>query len=278
MSQPGLPHPDYPLDRKLDLMLLRGVQYVVPAPSREDWMRTWHSELWYLHHRKPSGARHTATLAAGIARDAFWLRTESWKAALHGTAALCLAVLAGLCLLCAGIALLLTGSVREFAMQLGPVLRRFLLEALLVVLVLFATSSRRHVHESSGALPCFRRQVFFALKSGLVLLLAFLLSVDLCQPLQAAFPLALDLLQTLLAAILAIAGLRWSFGDQEARCKQCLRALQSPARVGRPSRNLLEWNGTEQVCRQGHGRLNLPEMETSWCRSGRWLSDRQQLA
>jgi hypothetical protein len=44
-----------------------------------------------------------------------------------------------------------------------------------------------------------------------------------------------------------------------------------PARVGRPSRNLLEWNGTELNCKQGHGLLSVPEMETSWCQSSRWV-------
>ncbi len=73
------------------------------------------------------------------------------------------------------------------------------------------------------------------------------------------------------AAVLSITGLRWAFHDQEARCKHCLLALQSPARIGRPSHHVLEGNGTEQVCPEGPGRLNLPEMETSWCRSGQWF-------
>jgi hypothetical protein len=40
--------------------------------------------------------------------------------------------------------------------------------------------------------------------------------------------------------------------------------------VGRPSHNLLEWNGTELLCPDGHGHLSVPEMETSWCQSSRW--------
>jgi hypothetical protein len=260
---------------RFDRLLLRTVQYAVPMPDRADWLRAWNSELWHLHHDRRSGGKPTATLALGLTRDALWLRTEAAKRALEGTATLCLATLASACLLSALVALLLTGSYREFAAELAAPGRRFLLEAVLVVFVTFATISRRHVHQASGTLPRLRRQIFFLLKSALVLLLAFLISADLCQPLYAEFLPAFDLGQILSAAILSITGLRWAFHDQEARCKHCLLALKSPERIGRPSHNLLEWNGTEQVCRDGHGRLNLPEMETSWCRSGQWLDPHQ---
>jgi hypothetical protein len=259
---------------RFDRILLGAVQYAVPAPDREDWIRTWHSELWHLHHSKRIRTRPTATLALGLTRDALWLRTEASKRALAGTATLCLATLASACLLAAVVALLLTGSYQEFVARTTAPWHRFLLEAALVVLVTFATTSRRHV-QTPGALPRLRRQIFFLIKSALVLLLAFLVSADLWQPLYADFLPAFELSQLLFAAIFSITGLRWAFHDQEARCKHCLRALQSPARIGRPSHNLLEWNGTEQVCRHGHGRLNLPEMETSWCRSGQWLDPHQ---
>ena len=260
---------------RLDRFLLGTMQHAVPAPDREDWLRTWHSELWHLHHSKRTRTKPTATLALGLTRDALWLRTEAIKLSLEGTATLCLAALAAACLLSALVALLLTGSYQQFVAELTAPWHRFLLEAVLVVLVTFATASRRHVDQTPGTLPRLRRQVFFALKSALILLLSFFASSDLCQPLHAQFPLVAEVSQTLLAAIFSITGLRWAFQDQEARCKHCLLALQSPARIGRPSHNLLEWNGTEQVCRHGHGRLNLPEMETSWCRSGQWLDPHQ---
>ena len=254
-----------------DRILLRTLQYAVPVPERDEWIRVWRSEMWHLNHRRITRGTPTATLAAGLTRDALWLRTESWRRALDGTATLCLAVVASLCLVFAVVGLVLTGSYQEFVLQFGEAYRLFLLEAALVTPVTFATTFRRHVHHASAALPRLRRKVFFALKAGLVLQLAFLVSADLCQPLHADFPLAHGILQIFVAMVLSIAGLRWCFHDQEDRCKHCLLALQSPARIGRPSRNLLEWNGTEQVCRHGHGRLNLPEMETSWCRSGQWL-------
>jgi hypothetical protein len=256
---------------RFDRILLSIMQHVVPASEREDWLRTWRSELWHLHHTRRTRAQPTATLALGLTRDALWLRTEAFKRALAGTATLCLVALASACLLSALIALLLTGSYPRVVAELTAPWHRFLCEALLVVLVTFATASRRHVDQTPGTLPRLRRRIFFLLKSTLILLLAFLASADLTQPLHAQFSLASEISHTFLAAIFSIAGLRWAFQDQESRCKHCLLALQSPARIGRPSHNLLEWNGTEQVCRDGHGRLNLPEMETSWCRSGQWL-------
>ena len=47
--------------------------------------------------------------------------------------------------------------------------------------------------------------------------------------------------------------------------------LALPARVGRPSRNLLEWNGSEMNCKRRHGLLSVSEMETSWCDAIRWI-------
>ena len=79
-----------------------------------------------------------------------------------------------------------------------------------------------------------------------------------------------DVLQELTFVLLALVGLRWSFEDHEQRCKDCLRSLASPERVGRPSHNLLEWSGTKQICLLGHGALSSPEMISSWCERSRW--------
>jgi hypothetical protein len=116
-----------------------------------------------------------------------------------------------------------------------------------------------------------QRQIFFLLKTLQVLLLSFLVSVDLCVPLHGSSPVTADLLQMFAFVFFALIGLRWVISDQEQRCKQCLRSLTTPARVGRPSHNLLEWNGTERSCKHGHGLLSIPEMETSWCQSSRWI-------
>jgi hypothetical protein len=87
----------------------------------------------------------------------------------------------------------------------------------------------------------------------------FLLSADLCQPMHAAAPNVTDFLQIFSFTILALIGLRWALHDHGQRCKQCLRSLASPTPVGRPSHNLLEWSGSELICKRGHGALSIPD-------------------
>jgi hypothetical protein len=212
-------------------------------------------------------------LSIGLACDALWLRTDSWSRALNGTPALCLASLAGLGLLATLLGLALSGSLRAFAVYARGPVERSALAAVLVVFVSFAMASSGHMELGSLSKGRFglKRQAFFAAKATLVLVLAFLMSADICRPIYAVFPMWAYALQLLMFVPFALIGLRWAFADQEGRCKQCLRSLAGPARVGRPSHNLLEWNGTELACKQGHGRLNVPEMETSWCDRSRWV-------
>jgi hypothetical protein len=265
-----------------DRNLLRAVEKIVPAGEREEWLRTWRAELWHMHHRARRNERTgrrakdlgiAVDLAVGLVCDAVWLRTDKWSRALNGTPALCLASLAGLGAVSALLGLALSGSWRAFAMYARGPLERSLFAAVLVVFVSFATTSRGHIEQGSTSRGRFglRRQAFFAAKAALVLLLGFLLSADVCRPIYTVFPMWAYALQLLMFVPFALIGLRWAFADQEGRCKQCLRSLAGPARVGRPSHNLLEWNGTELACKQGHGRLNVPEMETSWCDRSRWV-------
>jgi hypothetical protein len=258
--------------------LLSLVRRLVPTHEREEWSRTWQAELWYMHQR--SRHRHVSPLAGildlsiGLTRDALWLRTERWRVVSSDTATLCLASLLGLSLLSALVALALAGSWRSLDLYLRDEFMRSLIAAPHVLFVLLATAPRRHTGQSSITRWRFwiKRQTFFLLKTLQVLLLAFLLSVDLCLPLHTAISLTADLLQMFAFVFFALLGLRWAIGDQEQRCKHCLRSLTTPARVGRPSHNLLEWNGTERSCKHGHGLLSIPEMETSWCQSSRWVN------
>jgi len=260
-----------------DRNLLRAVERIVPAAERDDWCRSWQSELWHVRHRTPS-RRSPATLvlvdlSIGLLCDAIWLRTDSWRRSLNGTAVFCLAALAGLCLLSTLSGLAITGSWPTLTAAFSAPFQRFLVEAPLLVAVNFAISSRRFFLQRSTSQKSswFRRQVFFVAQTSLLLLLTVLLSADLCQPLHAHTPTTSDLLQSFLFVFSTLIGLRWAFADQEQRCKHCLRSLANPARVGRPSHNFLEWSGTELVCKHGHGLLSVPEMESSWCESSRWL-------
>jgi hypothetical protein len=266
---PRLPSPLPPFDRNL----LRAVERIVPRDEREEWSRVWHAELWHMRHHSCNGRRAAANLSTGLICDALWLRSESWRRILSGTAALCLASLFGLLLVSTLVALALNGDWHSMSIALAEQFRRFLFEAPLVVLVNVAIAPRIYTERSSrGSTSCWlMRQLFLATKTTLTLLLSFMLSADVCQPMHALSPLFGDLLQTFLFIILALIGLRWVFRDQDQRCKQCLRSLAMPARIGRPSHNLLEWNGTELACKRGHGLLSVPEMETSWCQSSQWV-------
>jgi len=278
-------HPASPLP-VFDRRLLSAVERIVPAAERPEWSRTWHAELWHMHHRARMRRAHTraqafaaiSDLSIGLTRDALWLRTESWRRALSGTPTLCLASLAALCLLSLIIDLALTGSWPALRPHLTAELRRCFFAAPLVLFVTFATASRRHIERSHAGKVVYRikRQIFSIAKTALVLLLSFQLSADICEPAHALFPNTADVVQIFLFVILALIGLRWALNDREQRCEQCLHALASPARVGRPSHNLLEWNGTEQVCKHGHGLLSVPEMESSWRRSSQWIQQTGQ--
>jgi hypothetical protein len=263
-------HVDFHDLKHSDQVLLNLMQRVVPVDDRADWLRTWHAELWHLRHN--TRCAHVS-LSLGLTRDALWLRTESWRRAYTGTVALCLVTLTTLCLVATLISLAITGSPRDTLLYYGVRFPHFLVGAPFVVLVSFAMSPRRHVEQGSSSKLLFwlKRQLFFAAKASLLLLLSFLISADLFEAVHGVYPLTCDLLEIVAFVIFSLLGLRWSFLDQQTRCRQCLRSLTTPARVGRPSHNLLEWNGTELLCRDGHGALSVPEIETSWCRSSHWI-------
>jgi hypothetical protein len=258
-----------------DRNLLRAVEQIVPAGERPEWSRTWRAELWHMHHRdrRRKNFGITIDLSIGLTCDALWLRTDSWGRALNGTPILCLASIAGLCVLSTLFGLALNGSWHAFVQYSRGPFERSTFAAVLVVFVSLAMALRGRIELSAPSKGRFglKRLSFSAAKSALVLLLAFLLSADVWQPIHGAFPNWAGAMQLLTFVPFALIGLRWAFADQERRCKQCLRSLAGPARVGRPSHNLLEWNGTELACKQGHGLLSVPEMETSWCDSSRWV-------
>ncbi len=244
--------------------LLQTVGRLVPLAERAEWWRSWHAELWHVHHhRRYRNTWMAADLAIGVTSDALWIRTESWKRRLVGTAGLCLMVLLASSVLALLMGALMSGGWKPLAGYVERHISCSLVGSVLVVFVAFATSPPKPQEQSSisrvGVL--LRRQLFFGFKVLLVLMLAFLLSVDLSFTLHSELPNTADLFQLLDCVVLALVGLRWALQDQERRCKQCLRMLTTPARVGRPSRNLLEWNGTELRCRWGHGVLTVPEME-----------------
>ncbi len=264
--------PQQPFLTRLDRLLLRLGQRLVPAWERAEWLRSWQAELWYMHSR---AERQEHSLTLGLLRDALWLRTESWRAALSGTVLVCLVSLAALVGLAALPVLVYTGSWRGFAELLRFELPRFAVASSLIFFVSRVHGSGSWCRSAAGSVPRWlRAHAFLTAKAALLLLFTFLASTDLSLPLEERHYFAATPLQLLFFVILALLGLRWCFHDGERRCKHCLRSLAEPARVGRPSWNFLEYNGTELSCRDGHGLLTVPELETSWCRSSMWVPRR----
>lgn len=242
---------------------------LVPVKQRADWLRSWEAELWYEHRRGRND------LSLGLIQDALWLRFDSWRQALMGTALLCLSLLLAL----AGIAAL---PVTVFVLEglcpkdvLPQLLPRFAIASSLTLFVSYTTSFATISSSKSGqGRRWFRSSAFHAAKVMLLLLSAALVSTDLCLPLEFYAPFAAMPLELLLFVISTLLGLRWNFLDSQARCKHCLRSLAPPQRVGRPSWNFLDYNGMELTCPDGHGLLTVPELESSWCRSSSWVSQR----
>ena len=254
--------------------LLVHIGRIVPASDRAEWSRFWYAELWCQRYADPVGT--TTDLNAGLVWDALWLRMESCRCSLRGTAMVCLTAIALACTLALLLATCSVGSWEGFTGRLALEYGRFLLASPLVLLVTFLTAPRRAVHAGTtvkhalarcGWLP---RAGFFLVKATLLFILAYLLGVGLCVPFAGSFPNTVAFLQIPLYVVLSVLALRWSFEDQERRCKHCLRLLEAPARVGRPSHNLLEWSGTALVCVRGHGILSIPELETSWHQTSEW--------
>jgi len=152
----------------------------------------------------------------------------------------------------------------------------FLFAVFLACLALPATTSLPlgEYRVSSQKLPWprrLRRWGFLASKIGLLLVLAYFASLDLAHLRTTVDPVSSVYIQIAASFSICLFGLRWVLRDQRQRCPVCLRQLTHPARVGQPSRNFLAWNGTELICVGGHGLLHIPEIQTSWFDTQRWL-------
>ncbi len=155
--------------------------------------------------------------------------------------------------------------------------RIFLFTGLLALLALPATTSLSlgeypaQTHPATSLVSRLRRWLFLVGKLTLLLPTVYFASLDLAH---AAPDLSLahqQVIQIVSSFTLALFALRWILHDQRRRCPVCLSLLTRPARVGQPSRNFLDWNGTELICAGGHGLLHVPELPTSWFRTQRWL-------
>jgi len=264
---PALPSPLTRADR----LLLATTKWLVPRREREEWLRSWQAELWYGSHRRAS--RPAPALSFGVIQDALWLRFDDLSHALTGTPSLCVLLLSSLLLLATIPAIIVAGSLHAFVLASLGCLSQIVAESSLVAIVSLATAVTSLEENLSGAHKLRLKARFFLFaKMVLILLLSWMLSTDLTWPIRPFLPFTALILQSLSFVIFGLLGLRWSSIDSALRCQHCLCSLASPARVGRPSWNFLEFNGTELVCKHGHGHLSVPEIETSWCQSSVWIA------
>ena len=240
-------------------------------------MRSWEAELWWRRHPLSREAHDElfTDLSIGLCRDASWLRLESWERLLRGTATLCLLALGFSCFVSVLLALCFYGSWNVVGPRVLSQIGHFLFASPLIVFVTCATADQRPALSRTGQSLRTRlyRIAFLGAKLAILLTLMYLLSLNVCSVLAFSFPSTCEYVQMLLFVIGSICGLRWAFQDQERRCKACLRLLNAPQRVGRPSHNLIDQSGNELACRKGHGLLSVPELETSWRQSSEWISD-----
>ena len=257
--------------RRTDRLLLAAVQWLVPMNEREEWVRSWQAELWCRTHRR--SAQPEPALLSGVLQDALWLRGDSVRQALTGTPFLCISLLALLLLIATIPAIIVAGGLHGFVLVTADSAMRIAVESSLVGCVSLAAGVTSLEQNLSGAQRLrLKARLFFFAKMVLVLLLAWMFSMDLAWPIHAFLPLTTLILQSVAFVLLSLLGLRWSSLDSALRCQHCLCSLASPARVGRPSWNLLEFTGTELECKHGHGHLSIPEIETSWCQSSEWVA------
>jgi len=263
--------------------VLRSVERIVPDAERDDFVRSWHAELFHMLHciprRRLGTLRRHVDLPLGVVSDALWLRTHSLRRSLAGTPTLCIASLLAASLFSFAFAVLSYGGPHALGRHLGRQAEQSLVAVPVILFVSSAVASFSRVELNSipHTLHRINRLLFAALKTSLALLFVFLLSVCDSRPFYIPLPHGADFLQILFFVLFALLAVRWSFLDQEQRCKHCLCSLAVPSRVGRPSHNLLEWTGTEQSCKQGHGRLSVPEIVTSWHQYSRWTDQNASL-
>jgi hypothetical protein len=276
--------PRKPSSGEFDGWLLPMASRLVPQARRQEWLREWQAEFWHLRHgdhvaRSRPNARETFSLAWGVVADASWVGLHTLRLQMQGTAEWCLYQLIFACVACASLELFHEGSWRALtALFVRYFLHRFMLVMPPAIFVAIATMPRRPRKctrgpaQLSGILPAHTRwNLFLCAKIALSVLLAFLICVLVSIPVRRVFGHNGDWLDVMTSTVLLTSSVRLVLADQLQRCQRCLRLLRQPVRVGPPSYNLLNWSGTELVCADGHGLLQIPEMEGSWCWYDLWV-------
>jgi hypothetical protein len=265
-----------------DYGLVALVSVLVPAARRTEWRREWRAELWQLHQRRsqdPSPVEsaeaitESLSLARGLVTDAMWLGWDGWREHGGGTASACLQSLFAASFVCAVVERALAGSWHSFFGQLAGHFAgcyQFVVLPAIFVGAVTAPLRQRKCERKHPRMAAFlsadtRWNLFFAAKVLLTLLVGFLVSAVITISARKVIGHWADFVELMTTALVVILSLRWALLNQELRCQHCLRMLSQPTRVGPPSHNFLEWNGTELICSAGHGLLHVTELQGSWC-------------
>lgn len=221
---------------------------IVPFDRRGEWLAEWHFELWYV-------TKSRTRFCLGAFPDACWVRAHAPRPRLRlQTPSQCLAFLAGLAIVAAAIYLPAPHRPMQLVEALIPFMA-LVFVPISTILVDLSLPAREHR---------LRSRLFLTLK------FAFLLPIVYCFTFGFAPLLSATGLQVHAAMVGYAIAFRWAFNDQRRRCPVCLRLLSNPASVGQPASTLLDWYGTEYLCAQGHGFMQVPEITTSY-RPQRWL-------
>jgi len=145
----------------------------------------------------------------------------------------------------------------------------FLGTALLTGLVTrVRTRGLRVAWQPSNRHASLRRAGFFTLKTALGLMLVFIAGLEWSRPEHSILFASKDPANGPLLVWIYVAGamavLFWAVADGRTRCRECLRLLGLPVRMGCPGCFFLTWSGTELLCSQGHGVLHVPHLAPSW--------------
>lgn len=268
-------------------VILCTASLLVPRLERKEWLTEWTSELWYLLQTCRREARYSTYATTNVARfclgafkDAVWLRRNSpsqdgrqilWlRSSVQCIVFLTVLALSSLFVFWRiSVASDGNGFRDPPLLRVAPMLAHLLMIPI-ALLILPATTSL-DLGEYPGMAPWpsratrLRRWIFLAMKLALILPIVFCGTFDLAPIISRT---GLQAHATLLGYVLAF---RWALVDQRRRCPVCLRLLANPARIGQPSRTLLDWCGTELICTKGHGLLHVPEIPTSSYSRQRWL-------
>lgn len=256
----------------LQYAALRVASLLAPRDERDEWLRGWQSELWYIRRR---GATR---FCMGSFRDALWLRRNSVRSEkrteVHLESPLtCLAFLGILAVVGMLMAVCLLGPLtsRTTLWHLKPhdLPAGCIMTLVLSCLLSPATLALGRSAANSHPMPWparLRQAIFLALKVVLVqpIMLCLLFVWILIAPVAPFAQLGI-----LGAWVLT---LRWTLTDQQRRCPVCLRLLTKPVRIGSSSLTFLEWSGDESICSHGHGLLHIPETSASYSGEPRWVS------